>query len=241
MALVEPRGVSADEVAHAGWQIGVWRLERQVEAVAHQAVAVPVPPTLEGDRHEDLQEPVSALVVDEHVATVVAARHDVVAQAATQPRGPPAHRHVPSPPTPFNGTAFAARKPPPQTSNPYRTTSARSSHALIPGARHPEVNVSSPLQLIWSEANDRANCHERGEQFVPAAEGYPDCYRIGLDVQTGVVVSIRSVGRVTHSPAFEVTIHEVDGPVDMIEQVRKRGLERSLRRRGERPSGWGPY
>lgn len=37
--------------------------------------------------------------------------------------------------------------------------------------------------LIWNEVMDRINCDERGEQFMPAAEGYPDGYRIGLDVQ----------------------------------------------------------
>lgn len=99
--------------------------------------------------------------------------------------------------------------------------------------------------LIWNEVMDRINCDERGEQFVPAAEGYPDGYRIGLDVQTGVVVSIGSVGQVTAPPAFEVTIHEVDGPVDVIDQVRARDAEGAGSRPAgpaqPGPSGWSAY
>ena len=66
-------------------------------------------------------------------------------------------------------------------------------------------------------------------------------HRIGLDVQTGVLASICSVGQVTAPPAFEVTIYEVDGPVDLIDEVRKRDLERAVHSRGQRASGWSRY
>ena len=95
--------------------------------------------------------------------------------------------------------------------------------------------------LLWGEITPRANAEGLGEEFVPEPGGYPDGHRIGLDVQTGVLVSICSVGQVTAPPKFEVTIHEVDGPVDVIDEVRKRDLERAVHSRGQRASGWSRY
>lgn len=68
--------------------------------------------------------------------------------------------------------------------------------------------------LLWSAVSDR---DERGgdpDWVPPDPATYPTAYEVGLDVATGVVVSLAGVDGPDGSPAFEVDLLEVDPDLD---------------------------
>ena len=85
---------------------------------------------------------------------------------------------------------------------------------------------------------------EYGDDYVAPRDGFPEGFRIGLDVQTGVVVSSEPIGATSDS-RIALTIHEVDGPVEVIDQVRVRpavgqSSHTSAPHHGS-AGGWAPY
>lgn len=65
--------------------------------------------------------------------------------------------------------------------------------------------------ILWSEVSDRL---EFGEAGVRPQRFYPDGWLVGLDRQTGVVVSSEPLGGQDQLLGFAVTIHAVGEPLD---------------------------
>ena len=74
--------------------------------------------------------------------------------------------------------------------------------------------------LLWSTVSDAIERDERGEpDEVDAKATFPVDYLAALDVQTGVVVSLRSGDETEGLFTFEIVIHEVDGPVAPVDEA----------------------
>lgn len=65
--------------------------------------------------------------------------------------------------------------------------------------------------LLWGEVSERAEHEAGGPTFAREHPDvvYPDTWLIGLDVETGVVVSAEPMGGSRRDAGFSVTIHEV--------------------------------
>ena len=69
--------------------------------------------------------------------------------------------------------------------------------------------------LLWSAISERDEAEAGGPTWVETHPDvvYPDGFRVALDVQTGVLVELYSVGGDQPDDIIEVEIHEVDGEV----------------------------
>lgn len=71
-------GVSAEEPLHAGYQVGLVRLNYQMKVIVHQVIGVHLPAGLFARLAQRLQKPYAIRVVRENHLTAVAAVHNVV-------------------------------------------------------------------------------------------------------------------------------------------------------------------
>src|SRR6266540_606418 len=81
---VEGAGVLAVEIAHAGREIRLWRLDDEVVVVAHQAASVEAPAVPARHAAKLVEEDAAVVVVQEAELLVVAARGDVVPRAGCE-------------------------------------------------------------------------------------------------------------------------------------------------------------
>src|SRR6266542_3207223 len=81
---VEGAGVLAVEIAHAGREIRLWRLDDEVVVVAHQAASVEAPAVPERHEAKLEEEGAAVVIVQEAELLVVAARRDVVPRAGCE-------------------------------------------------------------------------------------------------------------------------------------------------------------
>lgn len=80
--------------------------------------------------------------------------------------------------------------------------------AAVDGAYTPRCGC---CPLLWGEVSERAEAADGGPTLIrmqPDIE-YPASWLIGLDVETGVVVSAEPLGGSRRDAGFTVTIHEV--------------------------------
>jgi hypothetical protein len=69
--------------------------------------------------------------------------------------------------------------------------------------------------LLWGEVSERLLHGEAGQTYaVPPGAAYPDAWLVGLDVQTGVVVSCEPVNGSRQDRGFTMEILAVDDPMD---------------------------
>ncbi len=73
--------------------------------------------------------------------------------------------------------------------------------------------------LLWSAESDRLEGLARGDGGETGGRIHPDGYVVGLDVQTGIVVSLHSADTIPAFTTFTITIHAVDGPVPPVDAV----------------------
>ena len=71
--------------------------------------------------------------------------------------------------------------------------------------------------LLWSAESDRLEGLTPGDGDDTGGRIYPDGYVVGLDVQTGIVVSLRSADAIPAFTTFTITIHAVDEPVPPVD------------------------
>jgi hypothetical protein len=81
---VEGAGVLAVEIAHAGREVRLWRLDDEVVVVAHQAASVEAPAVPARHAAKLVEEDAAIVVVQEAELLVVAARGDVVPRAGCE-------------------------------------------------------------------------------------------------------------------------------------------------------------
>ncbi len=69
--------------------------------------------------------------------------------------------------------------------------------------------------LLWGEVSERLLHGEAGQAYAaPPSSTYPDAWLVGLDVQTGVVVSCEPIGGTRHDLGFTMHILAVGDPMD---------------------------
>lgn len=69
--------------------------------------------------------------------------------------------------------------------------------------------------LLWGAESERLDA-AAGGQAVPSVpeHPFPESWLIGLDRQTGIVVSLEAIGGEHRDRGFTVDLHEVDAPMD---------------------------
>ena len=78
MPVVEPDGITAQQPAHPGHQIGPGRFHHQVKMVAHQTISMHLPPSLLTGLSQRLQEVLAVHIIQKDVFPPITPTQDMV-------------------------------------------------------------------------------------------------------------------------------------------------------------------